>query len=235
MAAKVDSTAVQDGFQIYHHAFFFTHGGKWCVVQQGMKEATGFARRYHWLGKGVEDFVCEPHTAICSDQRQGTLNMVARESKEARTASAEAARLHPDVLGREMIKMDSLFLPARHKVLQEDVDPRHLRRILLTTYEEQPEDFERLLGIRGVGPKTVRALSLVAELIYGKKASTRDPARFSFAHGGKDGTPFPVDREIYSRTLSLLEQGILRAKVEPSEKDRARRRLGRFLDPSEEK
>ncbi|GAB4264849.1 MAG: DUF763 domain-containing protein [Deferrisomatales bacterium] len=228
MAAKVDSAAVQDGYQIYHHAFFFTEGGRWCVVQQGMDETVGMARRYHWLGEGVGDFVCEPHAAVCCDRRGAPLNLVARESGEVRGASAALARRPSEEVVRLAARLPELELPRRHRVSTADVNPRHLKKILLRTYERAPEDFEALLGIEGVGAKTLRALALVSELVYGARASARDPARFGFAHGGKDGTPYPVDRSTYERTVEILHRALDRSRVDRTDKVRAFRRLAAF-------
>jgi uncharacterized protein len=229
MAAKVDSAAVQDGYELYHHAFFFTPAGKWCVVQQGMSDASSTARRYHWLGESVADFVDEPHAAVCCDSRQMTLNLVASESDPVRSASAEIARRDPAETLSLLRKLPTLELPARHAVRpSEDVHPERMKKILVKTWETAPPDFEQLLGIPGVGAKTLRALALVSELVYGTPASTRDPARFSFAHGGKDGHPYPVDRATYDRTIDVLRTAVNRAKVENSEKVAALKRLSAF-------
>lgn len=229
MSAKVDNTAVQDGYQLYHHAFFFTADGEWCVVQQGMSDATRLARRYHWLSPHVQSFVEEPHEAVVCDVRQETLNLVAQESAEVRSASAELASQPPSVTLDALAKVPELKMPRRHTLFPEmDVGDAHLRKILLTTYEAAPADFETLLGIRGVGPKTVRALALASELVYGKPASLRDPARFAFAHGGKDGTPFPVDRTTYDRTIEILRGALNRATIDRTEKVKAFRRLASF-------
>jgi hypothetical protein len=234
MTAKVDSAAVQDGFQVYHHCFFFTASGRWAVVQQGMNEDSGWARRYHWLCEDGLDFVCEPHKAVCSDARSAALNMVARESADSRAASAEASRLAPDLLMARLRscleKTPSLDLPQRHRILSSDIHPDRLQKTFVQTYERQPENFEVLLGLPGVGPKTVRALSLVGELVYGATPSFRDPARFSFAHGGKDGIPYPVDRKTYDTTAEILRKAVSEAKVERREKLDALRRLATFLD-----
>ena len=229
MAAKVDSAALQDGYQIYQHCFLFTTSGRWAVVQQGMNDSNGYARRYHWLADRVDDFVCEPHAAIAAQARGAALNMVARESGQARDASADASRLHPDKLLAEVNRLQGLSLPRRHEVLLRDINPRHLHKVMLSTYERQPEDFERLLGLRGVGPKTIRSLALIAELIYEAPASQRDPAVYSFAHGGKDGHPFPVDRETYDRSIDFLRQSLDRSRLDRSEKREALRKLARFL------
>jgi hypothetical protein len=225
MSAKVDSAAVQDGYQIYHHMFIFTGGGDWGVVQQGMNTENRLARRYHWLGESLIDFVCEPHEAVCCDGRGETLNMVARESGGARETSAGVAREKPEEVVREMRSILSLELPRRHEVRPTDLNPDRLYSILLKTYEEQPADFERMLAMKGVGPKTVRALALVSELIYGEAASRRDPARYSFAHGGKDGHPYPVDRHTYDSSIRFLSDALRQARVDRSEKMEAFRRL----------
>ena len=231
MAAKVDSAAVQDGFQLYHHAFAFTTKGQWCVVQQGMSDATSMARRYHWSSEAMpgESFVDEPHAAVCGRSPETVLNLVATESSPTRTASAELARRDPSETLGLLSKLPTLDMPRRHEVLEaSDVASPYMKKILLRTWEQAPENFETLLGIPGVGAKTVRALALVSELVYGTPASTRDPARFSFAHGGKDGHPFPVDRDTYDRTIDVLSSAVQRAKVDRSEKVDALKRLAAF-------
>jgi len=231
MAAKVDNTAVQDGYQLYHHVFAFDRSGAWAVVQQGMNEANRWARRYHWLSSGVTDFVCEPHAAVCSDsQGQLVLNMVAAEGKDSRRTSALLASERPEKLCREIERMHELTLADHHTVLVSDLNPRSLERILLKAYERKPEDFQRLLEIEGVGPKTVRALAMIADIVYGAPACTRDPARFSFAHGGKDGHPYPVNRAIYDRSIEVVKRAVERARIGDREKADALRRLGRFYE-----
>ncbi|MFN2632151.1 MAG: DUF763 domain-containing protein [Thermoanaerobaculia bacterium] len=237
MAAKVDSAAVQDGYQLYHHSFLFTPAGRWAVIQQGMSDATGMARRYHWSSHGFAgDFVDEPHAAVCCDERSPTLNLVASESAPARSASAEIATQDPTATLRTLSKLPTLDLASRHHlVAAEDVATPYMKKILLRTWERAPKDFESLLGIEGVGAKTLRALALVSELVYGTTASTKDPARFSFAHGGKDGHPFPVDRETYDRTIDVLSSAVSHAKVDRSEKVSALRRLAAFANPPPER
>jgi hypothetical protein len=263
LSAKVDSAAVQDGYQVYHHSFFLTPGGAWCVVQQGMSDATGLARRYHWLGETVEDFVCEPHHALTNlaaeagprprTRQLPLLNMVAGEAADNRAACAELAHQRPDKLLAEVRKATegpTLFAPAHHAVLPADVNLPRLRRALTCAHERCPEDFESLLGTRGVGPAAVRSLSLLAELIYRAPASRRDPAApretaceaasapdarrwadYSYAHGGKDGHPFPVDRETYDRSIHVLLDAIRKARLGRTEKADALRRLARLTDP----
>jgi hypothetical protein len=231
MSAKVDSAAVQDGYQLYHHAFFFTPGGGWCVVQQGMNDANGMARRYHWLASRLRSFVNEPHAAVCSDalpvpgEAKGTLNLVAEESEATRTTSAALAREKPAVVLAAIKDRPLLSMPRRHAVLLADVSPQYLDRILLKTYERAPENFETLLGMEGVGAKTLRALALASEIIYGTPASTRDPARFSFAHGGKDGFPYPVDVDTYDKTVEVLRSAVNKANIDRSERVKALKRL----------
>jgi hypothetical protein len=225
ISAKVDSAAVQDGYQLYHHSFVFTEGGDWCIVQQGMSDATSMARRYHWLSDEVESYVNEPHAAICCDAAAATLNLVAAESADVRNVSAALAAEKPEVTLEAFMHLPLLELPRRHEVGLSDINPKHLQKILLRTYESAPADFEALLSIEGVGAKTLRALALTSELIYGTRASQRDPARYSFAHGGKDGTPYPVDRATYDRTIEVMRHALNRAKIDRAEKVRAFRRL----------
>jgi len=226
MSAKVDSTALQDGYQLYHHCFIFSREGRWAVVQQGMNTDTRWARRYHWLGKRVGDFVCEPHSAICCDRRSDVLNLVATESEECRRISATLSAEKPGKIVAEFDKARSLRLPARHSVSLQDIQSKNLKRIMEKTYEREPANFEGLLGIEGVGPKTIRALALISELLYGAPVSVRDPVRFSFAHGGKDGHPYPVNRREYDRSIHILREAVNRAKIGRTEKLAAIRRLG---------
>ena len=228
LSAKVDSAAVQDDYQIYHHCFFFTGGGEWAVVQQGMNEVNRYARRYHWLGEGVADFVCEPHAAVCSDARGEALNMVAAESNAARrTVTSVATEQAVETNLHELGRIVTLELPRRHHIIAADIHPDRLTKGLAVIYDRQPRGFEELLSLEGVGPKTVRALSLISELIYGVPASFRDPARYSFAHGGKDGVPYPVDRKTYDQSIDLLARSVSRSRLEGSEKKAALGRLDR--------
>jgi hypothetical protein len=252
MSAKVDSAAVQDGFDIYHHSFFFTPRGQWCVVQQGMNEQSGWARRYHWLGESVGDFVCEPHAAVQDlgenpaegggkpgGQRQLTLlNMVAEEAGANRQASSVLVREPTAWLLGEIERLTegpTLFAPARHPVLELDVNQKRLKSILVNAHEQHPQDFETLLGLPGVGPATVRSLSLLAEIIFQAPPSHRDPAihksqprrwaDYSYAHGGKDGTPFPVDRATYDRNIAVLTDAVRKARLGENDRFDALRRL----------
>jgi len=229
MSAKVDNNAVQDGYQLYHHAFIFTARGSWAVVQQGMNETNKYARRYHWLGNTVTDFVNEPHSAILSEARGVTLNLVAGESDSARATITDIANeTRPENLLSDLKKITTLSLPAHHPLNVTDIHPDSLSKILLSVYERQSEDFERLLGLPGVGAKTLRALSLVSELVYGVAPSYRDPARYTFAHGGKDGFPYPVDRENYDTTIEFLSRAINKTLLGIDEKNQAINRLRRL-------
>ncbi|HID87168.1 MAG TPA: DUF763 domain-containing protein [Anaerolineae bacterium] len=228
MAAKVDSAALQDGYQLYHHTFVFDRQGRWAIIQQGMNPLNRYARRYHWLSEAVEDFVREPHAAICCDQAGQPLNLVAAESEEARRVSTSLSQEKPWRVVQKLKRLQTLTLPAHHEVLLRDIHPDRLGSIFLKTYERQPEDFEALLGMRGVGPKTIRALGLIAELVYGTPLSFRDPVRYSFAHGGKDGHPYPVDRATYDRSIQAMERAIRQAKLGNREKLEAFRRLARW-------
>ncbi|MDR7436695.1 MAG: DUF763 domain-containing protein [Armatimonadota bacterium] len=235
LVAKVDSAAVQDGYQIYHHTLVATLDGRWAVVQQGMRPADRTARRYHWWGDRVRSFVCEPHAAVCCDRTGPTLNLVAAESEPARAAITRIARERTEVLVAELRRLAAappahLILPHRH-ILDptRDVHPDRLRRALEQTYRAQAPSFEALLGLPGVGARTLRALALLSEVLAGAPASWRDPARFAFAHGGKDGHPYPVDREVYDRTIAVLEEAVRRAQVGDPERLAALRRLHAFV------
>jgi hypothetical protein len=229
LSAKVDSAAVQDGFNLYHHTIFFTSEGKWCVIQQGMNETLGMARRYHWLSLTLENFVEEPHTAVCCDVRTETLNFTTKEASPLRNASVEISRETPEKVIKEIIKIKQLHMPLRHNIKISDINPEKIYKVLLKTYEQRVSNFESLLLVRGVGAKTLRALALTAELIYGTPLSFRDPARYSFAHGGKDGTPYPVDREIYDRTIEVMRKAIEKAKIDREDKINTQRRLLKIL------
>ena len=216
MSAKVDNAALQDGFQIYHHVFAFTAGGSWAVVQQGMDQSSGWARRYHWLGDEVDTFIQEPHAAVCGQPVGEILNMVAGESAAARDASlylagspAEVDSVLKKLAGLPAGRLRVLNLPAAHPVPQAG----RIKKALAGLYEVQPSTYEGMLAVEGVGPATVRAFALVAEVVYNAGASRSDPVRYSFAHGGKDGHPFPVKRQDYDRTIAMLENALRRAKT----------------------
>ena len=230
LSAKVDNTAVQDGYQLYHHVFIFTRNGAWGVIQQGMNATDKTARRYHWLSDEVTDFVVEPHSAICSNKTGVTLNMVSKDSEDTRKTATLISKDKPHKTIADIQGYQSLNMTTRHSVMLSDIDPKRLHRTLLRTYERQPDNFEKLLGMEGIGPKTIRALSLVSELIYGKAPNYCDPARFSFAVGGKDGTPYPVDRKTYDKTIDIMKRAIQSAKVGNMDKRAAIRSLARYYE-----
>ncbi|MBN2120723.1 MAG: DUF763 domain-containing protein [Candidatus Omnitrophica bacterium] len=228
MSAKVDNSCLQDGFQLYHHSFIFTKAGKWAVVQQGMSEKGAWARRYHWFSSTLESFVSEPHNDIVSDKNLATLNMVDAGIPETRKICAGLAAKNPQDTLRFINTIKPDKLPLRHKILASDLNSRYLKKIFLTTYQKKPRDFEELVSIEGVGPKTIRALALTSELVYGAPLSFKDPARFSFAHGGKDGYPYKISQSHYQKTIDVLEKAVKKAKIERTDKIRALKRLFSF-------
>ncbi len=225
LCAKVDSAALQDGFSLYHHTIFFTTDGGFCVVQQGMDPDRGTARRYHWLSHNIKSFCDDPHTAVCCDERRKVLNLVASESKGNRSGILElvkeADRAMPEI---ELV----LKMPHHHHIDASCIDPRRIKSVLLATYEHRIKSFEDLLLVKGVGPAFLRALSLTSEVIYGKPASFRDPARFSYAHGGKDGHPYPVNIRLYKHTIEVLKEVVNKAKIGHTDKMKALKRLSRM-------
>jgi hypothetical protein len=240
MAAKVDNAAVQDGYALYHHSLFVGEDLEWAVVQQGMNPATGMARRYHWISEGLESFVREPHRGIAAQALHGrVLDMTAGASEEARRASCDLSKEGAKRLRRLLAslphgaqaRIDGWIpgAPASARVEGALVEYRVPRRMdweaLEAAYEIQPRDYEELLAIRGIGPSTVRGLALIAELIYGAAPSWRDPARFSFAFGGKDGVPFPVDKRAMDEAIGFLSRAIEESRLGDREKLDALRRL----------
>lgn len=228
MSAKVDSAAVQDGYHLYQHSFIFDRDGRWAVIQQGMNPQNRWARRYHWLSMRINDFVCEPHAAVCCDHTSEVFNMVCRQSEDCRQISTALAHQEPQKVVADFEKIKKLDLPGHHPVFLKEIKSENLRKILEKTYERRPAHFEALLATEGVGPKTVRALALISELIYGKPAAFEDPVRFSFAHGGKDGHPYPVNRKNYDRSIQILKEAVHQAKVGRLEQFKALARLHEY-------
>lgn len=229
LAAKVDNSAVQDGYQLYHHTFIFNNKGDWSIIQQGMNLQTRYARRYHWLSFSLKNFVNEPHSAVCCEKTHKVLNMVAEESKECRETSVKIIQQNVKVAVNELEDVVKKgILPKHHNVTLNDINTPYLQKIFLKLNEEPPNSYEELLTRYGVGPKTIKALSLISELIYGKGPSFKDPATFSFAHGGKDGHPYPVDRKTYDNSIEFLKQTVAKAKIGEREKMKALKNLKDF-------
>ncbi len=230
MTAKIDNSAVQDGYTLYHHSFIFTFKGNWAVIQQGMKE-NGWARRYHWTNLISNfNFLSDPHKGIISSKKEKqVLNLVAKESKNCQEVATKLACQKPQKTTRLLEKIKVLNLEKNHFISVKNLNFAYLEKIFTKTYEFQPKDFKELLQIEGVGAKTLRALSLIAELIYGAPPSFSDPAKFAFAHGGKDGHPFPVDRELYEKSIEILRLALNKAKFSRSEKIHAFYRLTNLL------
>lgn len=269
LCAKVDNTAVQDGFQLYQHNFILTNEGDWAVVQQGMNPETKTARRYHWCSSDLRSFVEKPHSGVTGENQGKILNLTDTEADKTRSSIVEFSRENPDrVLGeirkiaqpedtvtfgyggssKSVISNNSdqallfpefsdsveiiqagrnIVLPAHHEVRKEDVDLKRLGGVLATAYESQPEDFESLLLTPGLGPRTLQSLTLVSEVIHGTPSRFTDPARFSFAHGGKDGHPFPVPLKIYDESIRVLQDSIEKSKLGYNDKSDCLNRLHR--------
>lgn len=243
LGAKVDNTCVQDGFGIYLHSFILTRSGEWTIVQQGMNKETAMARRYHWHSQQVSSFVSDPQKAIVGETQGEIINMSDRRSEDSRQAVMDFLKVHPNSQMRELrslgladaeaprsrqLEFPELIMPVRHEVKQEDVSSRRLGAVLALAYEQQPSEFTDALLIRGVGPRTMQSLALVSEVIYGKPNRFRDPARFSFAHGGKDGHPFPVPLKTYDETISILKRSLKNAHLGQDEQLRGLKKLSEF-------
>lgn len=221
LSAKIDNTCIDDGYQIYLHNFILTSDGKWGVVQQGMNKSDITARRYHWLSDDVKSFVDDPHSAIVGKNEGEILNLSDSRSEPARNAIVEFLSIHPD---KQQHEIESLFstaaasqrhleMPARHEVTAADVNSKRMGAVLALAYEKQFRDFTDALLLEGVGPRTMQSLALVSEVIYGAPARFSDPARFSFAHGGKDGHPAPVPLKVYDQSISILKDAVMKAKI----------------------
>lgn len=231
LAAKVDNTAIQDGFQLYQHNFIVDNKGQWAVIQQGMNPDSKTARRYHWHSPGLKSFIEEPHTFIYGENQGTILNLTAHAAAKSREGILELAKESPTKIMKEM---QYLSMPAHHDVRMEDVNMKRLGAMLWATHENKPEDFEELLLLKGMGPRALQSLALVSEVIYGTPTRFEDPARFSFAHGGKDGHPFPVPVKIYDETIDTLQKAIHRAKIGNSDKMAAIQKLSEISRKAEE-
>jgi len=253
MSAKVDSSLIQDGYELYHHAFFFSKNGAWSVVQQGMNRKNQTARRYHWSSDSAKDLIEEPHSGIASQQKiTRVLNMTSHDSAKNRGISMEMLntnyatvmkdiqllRRHSSSLSRMVSVRDKTNENQLTLLELEDTEFHHhpvefenfsqskyLEKILWKVCDQKPQSYEKFLATEGVGPKTIRALSLVSEIIYGAEASYKDPARYSFAHGGKDATPYPVDTKTYDQNISILKKVVQKTHLSPLEKQKIFHRI----------
>jgi hypothetical protein len=209
LTARIDNNAIADGFQIYLHSFVVASNGEWAVVQQGLNDRSGKARRYHWHSAAVQDFVAQPHTAIVGEPQGAIMNLVDGLAKPAQTAMLEVTRAGPD---KALGEIRHLRMPAHHNVQPNDVDLKRLGAVLAVAYDRGLHDFAELLLLEKLGPRTLQSLALVAEVIHGTPTRFDDPARFSFAHGGKDGHPFPVPLKTYDESLNFLRTALDRTK-----------------------
>lgn len=240
MSAKVDNTAIQAGYPLYHHAFFITEGGQWAVVQQGMNTKDRTARRYHWLSDHVKEFVAEPHDAIVGDvKREVALNMTAKESKACREISVDIAKEPPEKIAKMLQSLRPAFQRSLQEWMPNSKAQKYVRSLLVMPkninwetltrmYEFKPKNYEELLGVKGVGPSTIRGVALIAELIYGQRPSWEDPVKYSFAYGGKDGVPFPVDRKAMDESIQILKTAIENARIEDKERLNSLQRLRKY-------
>ncbi len=222
LSAKVDNTAIQDGFQLYIHSFILTADGDWAVVQQGMNDATGTARRYHWHSPTLTSFIEEPHTFIYGPNQGMIINVTDKQADTTRSGILQLTTEQPDRLLPEIKK---LIMPGHHDVQAKDVDLKRLGSVLAVAYEKENLDMESLLLLEGLGPRTLQSLVLVSEVIHGTPSRFQDPARFSFAHGGKDGHPFPVPTHVYDEAIQTLDNAIHRAKLGNTDKSEALKNL----------
>jgi len=231
LSAKVDNTAVQDGFQLYLHSFILSSDGDWAVVQQGMSDASSTARRYHWHSENLKSFIEEPHSGICGINQGKILNLTANDALETRAAMLSITYERPNKMIAEIQK---LVLPKHHDVKAKDVDLKRLGSILWLAQEKKPSDFEELLMLDGMGPRTLQSMALVSEVIYGTPSRFSDPARYSFANGGKDGHPFPVPVNVYDETIKVLQRAVETAKIGNTDRREAIKSLHQIAQQAEQ-
>jgi uncharacterized protein len=225
LTARIDNNAIADGFQLYLHSFVIHKSGEWAVVQQGMNEANHLARRYHWHSAAVRDFVSDPHTAIVGKPQGTILNLVNARADKAQHALLEITH---EPVQSSLGEIRKLVMPAHHDVRAENVDLKRLGAVLAVAHEKDLSDFASFLLVEGLGPRTLQSLALVAEVVHGAPSRFDDPARFSFAHGGKDGHPFPVPLKTYDESLAVLRRALAAAKLGQTEKVEGFRRLDKL-------
>ncbi|MGF7118576.1 DUF763 domain-containing protein [Methanobacterium oryzae] len=251
ISAKIDNSCIQDGYNLYHHSFLFTENGNWAVVQQGLNSENKYARRYHWLSESIDKVIEEPHNGICCDEsKNDTLDMTSNESNEARKTSVDLICDNPNHLKQYFRRKSQTLLsdffdiksgsgisenfkemkmPAHHPVLDMDMNEQEFK-VLEKAYELQPSNYEELISLEGIGPKKIRALALISDLVYGAEPSWRDPVKYSFTHGGKDGYPYPVDREVYDHSIHTLKEALGKTKLDKKDKYNAIKRLESFIN-----
>ena len=230
LSAKVDNTALQDGFKLYLHSFVLTSSGEWTVIQQGMEGEKGLARRYHWHSEHIQSFIEEPHAAVCGDNQGLILNLVNKEAKATQGAILQISKEDPAKLLKEVPYMQ---LPGYCDIKAKDVDLKRLGAVLWLAQEQETQQFEDLLLLKGLGPRTLQSLTLVSEVIHGTPSRFSDPARYSFAHGGKSGKPFPVPTQIYDQTITALTSAVERSKIGLSDKQEAIKKLSKIAQRAE--
>jgi hypothetical protein len=228
LTAKIDNNCIADGFQIYLHSFVVAANGEWAVVQQGMNQQSGFARRYHWHSANVRDFVDEPHTAIAGEHQGTIMNLVDPYADRARREMILIAQQPPEATLRDLAGLRRLEMPRHHDVRAEDVDLKRLGAVLAVAYEKDLGGFADLLLVENLGPRTLQTLALVAEVVHGAPVRFSDPARFSFALGGKDGHPFPVPLKTYDESIKVLRSALDLAKLDGGVKLDGFRRLDKL-------
>lgn len=222
LAAKVDNTAIQDGFQLYLHNFIVTNEGEWTIVQQGLNDISGMARRYHWHSTQFQSFIQAPHAGITGENQGLILNLTDLQADKTREGILGIAKENPDKMLSEIRK---IVMPRHHEVMAKDVNMKRLGAVLTLAHETSVNQFESLLLLEGLGPRTLQSLTLVSEVIYGTPSRFTDPARFSFAHGGKDGHPFPVPLKVYDETIQTLKSSVEKAKIGQNDKREAIQQL----------
>ena len=226
LTAKIDNNCIADGFQIYLHSFIVAANGEWAIVQQGLNDGSGFARRYHWHSAKVRDFLADPHTGIAGNHLGRIMNLVDSEARPAQDAMLTIAHENPDSTIEEI---RHLTMPAHHDVRAEDVDLKRLGSVLAVAYERDLKNFADLLLVENLGPRTLQTLAIVAEVVHGTPVRFSDPARFSFALGGKDRHPFPVPLKTYDEAIGVLRASLDQAKVDGGAKIEGFRRLDKFV------
>ena len=245
LSGKVDNNCVQDNYNLYHHSFIFTEDGKWTVIQQGLNSKNKYARRYHWISDRIEkkgNYIEEPQNAICAQEKENeVLDLTSKKSEETREISLDLVKDNPNHIkqffapkGQKTLlnyteDQVELKLPPHHDIKSVDISKRSLEN-LKKAYEFQPDDYEELVELKGIGPKSIRALALISELVYGSETSWKDPAKYSYAHGGKDGIPYPVNKDTYEKSVNKLKTALEKAEMGKKDKLKSLKRLNSYIN-----